>query len=92
MYVPVSSILKNKLVRSSSCLSPKVMLGPSQLTLAFRDKMLEILVGLRKSTSEIAVKAKQEGSKFLSHVLKTNKEVFLEYDETKLPLDSFLWQ
>ena len=36
--------------------------------------MLEILVGLKKVTSEMAMKAKQEYLKFLTHVGKPNTE------------------
>lgn len=38
------------------------MLYPSHLRLALFDKMIEILFGLRKTLSEIAMKAKQEYS------------------------------
>ena len=38
------------------------------------------------------MEVKNEHSKFLSSVVKANKEAFLEYDETKNPLDSFLWK
>lgn len=54
--------------------------------------MLEILFSLKKYTCKVAVKAKKEYSKFLSHVVKNSKEVFPEYDETKIPLDTFLWK
>ena len=84
--------LKNKLVISASCLSPKLILELAQLTLKLLDKMLEILVGLKKTTSAIEIEARNEYSKFLSSLVKTNKEVFLEYDETKDRLDSFLWK
>ena len=68
------------------------MLELAQLTLKLLDKMLEILVGLKKTTSAIAMEAKNEYSKFLSSVVKTNKEAFLDYDETKDHLVSFLWK
>ena len=86
------SILKNRLVRSTSCLPPKVMLEPAQLLTNLLDKMLEILVGLKKVTSEMAMKAKQEYSKFLTHVVKPNTESFNEFEESKNRLDSFLWK
>ena len=86
------SILKNRLVRSTSCLSPKIMLEPAQLSTNLLDKMLEILVGLKKVTSEMAMKAKQEYSKFLTHVVKPNTEPFNEFEESKNRLDSFLWK
>lgn len=86
------SILKNRLVRSASCLSPKVMLEPSELSTKLLEKMLEILVGLKKLTSEAAMKAKQEYSKFLSHIVKPNTEHFNEFNQTTDRLDSFLWK
>ena len=86
------SILKNRLVRSTSCLSLKIMLEPAQLPTNLLDKMLEILVGLKKVTSEMAMKAKQEYSKFLTHVVKPNTESFNEFEESKNRLDSFLWK
>ena len=86
------SILKNRLVRSTSCLSPKIMLEPAQLSTNLLDKMLEILVGLKKVTSEMAMKAKQEYSKFLTHVVKPNTESFNEFEESKNWLDLFLWK
>ena len=54
------------------------------------NKMLEILVGVNKTTSAIAMEVKNEYSKFLSSVVKTNKEAYLEYNETEDGLDSFL--
>ena len=66
------SILKNRLVRSTSFLSPKIILEPAQLSTNLLDKMLEILVGLKKVTSKMAMKAKQEYSKFFTHVVKPN--------------------
>ena len=64
------------------------MLELAQLTLKLLSKMLEILVGLKKTTSAIAMEVKNDYSKFLSGVVKTNKEALLEYDETKDRLDS----
>ena len=61
--------LKNKLFISTSCLSPKLMLEPAQLTLILLDKKLEILVSLKKTTSAIAMEVKIEYSKFLSSVV-----------------------
>ena len=86
------SILKNRLVRSTSCLSPKIMLEPAQLLTNLLDKMLEILVGLKKVTSKMAMKAKQEYSKFLTHAAKPNTESFNEFEESKNRLDLFLWK
>ena len=86
------SILKNRLVRSTSCLSLKIMLEPAQLSTNLLDKMLEILVGLKKVTSEMAMKAKQEYSKFLTHVVKPNTESFNESEESKNRLELFLWK
>ena len=68
------------------------MLEPAQLSTNLLDKMLEILVGLKKVTSEMAMKAKQEYSKFLTHVVKPNTESFNEFEESKTRLDSFLWK
>ena len=86
------SILKNRFVRSTSCLSPKIMLEPAQLSTNLLDKMFEILVGLKKVTYEMAIKAKQEYSKFLTHVVKPNTESFNKFEESKNRLDSFLWK
>ena len=86
------SILRNGLVRSTSCLSPKIMLEPAQLLTNLLDKMLEILVGLKKVTSEMAMKAKQEYSKFLTHVVKPNTESFNESEESKNQLELFFWK
>ena len=68
------------------------MLEPAQLTLQLLDKMLEILLGLKKPTSATAIEVKNVYSKFLSGVVKTSKEAFLEYYETKDRLDSFLFK
>ena len=84
------SILKNRLVRSTSYLPPKILLEPAQLSTNLLDKMLEILVGLKKVSYEMAIKAKQEYSKFLAHVVKPNTESFNEFEESKNRLDSFL--
>ena len=61
--------LKNKPFIRTSCLSPKLMLEPAQLTLILLDKKLEILVSLKKTTSAIAMEVKIEYSKFLSSVV-----------------------
>ena len=68
------------------------MLEPAQLLTNLLDKMLEILVGLKKVTSEMAMKAKQEYSKFLTHVVKRNTKSFNEFEKSKNRLDSFLWK
>ena len=68
------------------------MLEPAQQSTNLLDKMLEILVGLKKITSEMAMKAKQEYSKFLTHVVKPNTESFDEFEKSKNRLDSFLWK
>ena len=83
------SILKNRVVRSTSCLPPKIILEPAQLSTNLLDKMLEILVGLKKITSEMAMKAKQEYSKFLTHLVKPNTESFNESEESKNRLELF---
>ena len=84
------NVLKNRLVRSTSCLSPKIMLEPAQLSTNRLDKVLEIPVGLKKVTSEMKVKVKQEYSKFLTHVVKPNTKTFNEFEESKNRLESFL--
>ena len=63
------------------------MLEPAQLLTNLLDKMLEILVGLKKVTSEMAMKAKQEYSKFLTHVVKRNTKSFNEFEKSKNRLD-----
>ena len=54
--------------------------------------MLEIIVGLKKVTSEMTMKAKQEYSKSFTHAVKPNTESFNEFEESKNRLDSFLWK
>ena len=54
------------------------MLELAQLILKFLDKMLETLICLKKTTSAIEMEVKIEYSKFLSSVVKTNKEAFFE--------------
>ena len=48
------------------------MLEVAQLSTNLLDQMLEILVGLKKVTSKMTMKAKQEYSTFLTHVVKPN--------------------
>ena len=57
-HFTVKSILKNRLVRSTSCLPPNIKLEPAQLLTNLLGKMLEIFVVLKKVTSEMAVKRK----------------------------------
>ena len=66
------------------------MLEPAQLSTNRLDKVLEIPVGLKKVTSEMTVKVKQEYSKFLTHVVKPNTKTFNEFEESKNRLESFL--
>ena len=57
----------------------KKLLEPAQLSTNLLDKILEILVGLKKVTSGMAMKVKEEYLKFLTHVVKP----FNEFEESK---------
>ena len=57
-HFTVKSILKNRLVRSTSCLPPNIKLEPAQLLTNLLGKMLEIFFVLKKVTSEMAMKRK----------------------------------